>query len=27
MALDGDIVGVDEDYIILTPGIAKVYRG
>lgn len=27
MALDGDIVGVDEDYVILTPGIAKVYRG
>ncbi|MCD6371106.1 MAG: cell division protein SepF [Candidatus Aenigmarchaeota archaeon] len=27
MALDGDIVGVDEDYIILTPSFAKIFRG
>lgn len=27
MAMDGDIVGVDEDYLILTPSFARVYRG
>lgn len=26
-AMDGDIVGVSEDYLILTPNYAKVYRG
>ena len=27
MAMDGDIVGVDEDFLVLTPGFAKIYRG
>lgn len=27
VAMGGDIVGVDEDYLILTPNFAKVYRG
>lgn len=27
MAMGGDIVGVDEDYLILTPSFATVYRG
>ncbi len=26
-AMDGDIVGVDEDYLIITPSYAKIYRG
>jgi SepF-like predicted cell division protein (DUF552 family) len=26
-AMDGDLVGVDEDFLILTPKFAKVYRG
>jgi SepF-like predicted cell division protein (DUF552 family) len=26
-AMDGDIVGVSEDYLILTPNFARVYRG
>lgn len=26
-AMNGDIVGVDEDFLILTPNFAKVYRG
>lgn len=26
-AMNGDIVGVDEDFLILTPRFAKVYRG
>ena len=26
-AMNGDIVGVDEDYIILTPSFAKIFRG
>ena len=26
-AMDGDIVGVDEDYLIITPNFAKVFRG
>lgn len=26
-AMGGDIAGVDEDYLILTPNFAKVYRG
>jgi SepF-like predicted cell division protein (DUF552 family) len=26
-AMDGDIVGVSEDYLILTPSFARVYRG
>lgn len=27
LALNGDIVGVNEDFLILTPQIARVYRG
>ena len=27
MAMDGDIVGVDEDFLIVTPSFAKIYRG
>jgi SepF-like predicted cell division protein (DUF552 family) len=27
MAMNGDIIGVDEDYLILTPPFAKIYRG
>jgi SepF-like predicted cell division protein (DUF552 family) len=27
VAMNGDIIGVDEDYLILTPPSAKVYRG
>jgi len=26
-AMNGDIVGVDEDFLILTPNFARVYRG
>jgi len=26
-AMGGDLVGVDEDYIIITPKFAKIYRG
>jgi SepF-like predicted cell division protein (DUF552 family) len=26
-AVDGDMVGVDEDFLIITPKIARVYRG
>ncbi|MCC5994033.1 MAG: cell division protein SepF [Candidatus Aenigmarchaeota archaeon] len=26
-AMDGDIVGVDENYLLLTPGYAKIQRG
>jgi hypothetical protein len=27
MAVNGDIVGVDEDYLILAPSFARIYRG
>lgn len=27
IAMNGDIIGVDEDYLILTPPIAKIHRG
>ena len=27
VAMDGDIVGVDEDMLIVTPSFAKIYRG
>src|SRR3990170_5145002 len=27
LASNGDIVGVDEDYLVLTPSFAKIYRG
>lgn len=27
VAMDGDIVGVDEDFLVLTPKYAKIYRG
>jgi len=26
-AMNGDIVGVDEDFLIITPQFAKIYRG
>jgi SepF-like predicted cell division protein (DUF552 family) len=26
-AMDGDIVGISEDYLIITPNFARVYRG
>lgn len=26
-AMDGDLVGVDEDFLVLTPKFARVYRG
>lgn len=26
-AMDGDVVGVDEDFLVLTPKFAKIYRG
>lgn len=26
-AMDGDIVGVDEDFLVITPNFAKIYRG
>jgi len=25
--MNGDIIGVDEDFLILTPPAAKIYRG
>lgn len=27
VAMNGDIVGVDEDFLIITPNFARVYRG
>lgn len=27
LAMEGDIVGVDEDFLVLTPNFAKIYRG
>lgn len=27
LAMNGDIVGVDEDFLVVTPSFAKVYRG
>lgn len=27
LAMNGDIVGVDEDFLVVTPDFAKVYRG
>ncbi len=27
VAMDGDIVGVDEDFLVLTPNYAKIFRG
>lgn len=27
MAMDGDIIGVDENFLVLTPNFAKIYRG
>jgi SepF-like predicted cell division protein (DUF552 family) len=27
MAMNGDIVGIDEDYLVLVPPFAKIYRG
>jgi len=27
VAMNGDIVGVDEDFLVVTPSFAKVYRG
>jgi len=27
IAMNGDIIGVDEDYLILTPPNAKIWRG
>lgn len=27
IAMNGDIIGIDEDYLILTPPFAKIYRG
>jgi SepF-like predicted cell division protein (DUF552 family) len=27
LAMNGDIVGVDEDFLVLTPSFAKIYRG
>jgi len=27
MAMEGDMVGVDEDFLIVTPKTAKIYRG
>ncbi|MGC8993578.1 MAG: cell division protein SepF [Candidatus Aenigmatarchaeota archaeon] len=26
-ALNGDIVGIDDNYLLLTPGYARIYRG
>jgi len=26
-AMDGDIIGVDEDFLVLTPNTAKIFRG
>lgn len=27
LAMNGDIVGVDEDFLVITPSFAKIYRG
>jgi SepF-like predicted cell division protein (DUF552 family) len=27
MAMNGDIIGVDEDFLVLTPQFARIYRG
>jgi SepF-like predicted cell division protein (DUF552 family) len=27
LAMNGDIVGIDEDYLIVTPSFAKIFRG
>mgnify|MGYP001603400743 FL=1 len=27
LAMNGDIAGIDEDFLVLTPSFAKVYRG
>ena len=27
MAMNGDIIGIDEDYLVLTPPFARVHRG
>ena len=27
IAMDGDIIGVDEDFLVLTPNFAKIWRG
>ena len=27
IAMDGDIIGVDEDFLVLTPNYAKIWRG
>lgn len=27
LAMNGDIVGVDEDFLVVTPSFAKIYRG
>ncbi|MDI6825649.1 MAG: cell division protein SepF [Candidatus Aenigmarchaeota archaeon] len=27
IAMNGDIIGIDEDYLVLTPSFAKIYRG
>ena len=27
VAMDGDIIGVDEDFLVLTPNYAKIWRG
>ncbi len=27
LAMDGDMVGVDEDFLVITPSYARVYRG
>jgi SepF-like predicted cell division protein (DUF552 family) len=27
IAMDGDIIGVDENFLVLTPNFAKIYRG
>ena len=27
LAMNGDMVGVDEDFLIITPGFARVFRG
>lgn len=27
VAMNGDVIGVDEDFLILTPPFAKIYRG
>lgn len=27
LAMNGDIVGIDEDFLVITPNFAKIYRG